>query len=100
MLCLFTQHTNQGAGWFTRTHAACGSACSAAARLARLQGEFAALLRVPRVYVRHQGTSHFLTGSPADTLLFPQSDPRCGRPRYLWTDRGDGVSYGRFHADP
>jgi len=71
----------------------------AAGRLARLQSEFAALLRVPRVYVRHQGTSHFLSGNPADTLLFPQSDPRCGRPRYEWSDRGDGVSYGRSKAD-
>ncbi len=71
----------------------------AATRLAKLQAEFAAVLRVPRVYVRHQGTSHFITGSPADTLLFPQTDARSGRPRYQWSDRGDGVSLGRFHAD-
>ncbi len=71
----------------------------AATRLAKLQVEFAAVLRVPRVYVRHQGTTHFLTGCPTDTLFFPQSHARCGRPRYEWTDRGDGVSYGRFKAD-
>ncbi len=71
----------------------------AATRLARLQGEFAAVLQVPRVYARHQGASHFLTGSPTDSLLFPQTDPRSGRPRYEWADRGDGVSYGRFQAD-
>jgi len=71
----------------------------ASARLSRLQAEFAALLGVPRVYVRHQGDTHFLSGSPCDTLLFPQSDPRCGQPRYEWSDRGDGVSYGRFKAD-
>ncbi len=77
-------------------HAGSGEA---ATRLARLHAEFATILQVPRVYVRHQGSSHFLSGSPADTLFFPQSDPRCGRPRYRWTDRGDGVSYGRFYAD-
>jgi len=71
----------------------------AATRLSRLQEEFAAVLQVPRVYVRHQGASHFLSGSPSDTLLFPPSDPRCGLPRYEWSDRGDGVSYGRFKAD-
>jgi hypothetical protein len=71
----------------------------AAARLGKLQAEFAALLQVPRVFVRNQGTLHFLSGSPTDTLLFPQSDSRSGRPRYAWTDRGDGVSYGRYLAD-
>jgi hypothetical protein len=71
----------------------------AASRLANLQAEFSAVLRVPRVYVRHQGTSHFISGSPADTLLYPHSDARSGRPRYDWSDRGDGVSLGRLHAD-
>jgi hypothetical protein len=71
----------------------------AATRLGKLQAEFATVLQVPRVFVRNQGTLHFLSGSPADTLLFPQSDPRSGRSRYNWTDRGDGVSYGRFRAD-
>jgi hypothetical protein len=71
----------------------------AATRLARLHVEFSAILQVPRVHVRNQGHSHFLTGSPADTLLFPQSDPRSGRPRYAWSDRGDWVSYGRCLAD-
>ena len=70
----------------------------AATRLARLNAEFSALLQVPRVYVRHQGTSHFITGSPTDTLLFPQSHERSGLPRYEWTDRGDGISYGRLQA--
>jgi hypothetical protein len=71
----------------------------AATRLAKLHAEFSALLQVPRVYVRHQGTMHFITGNPSDTLHFPQADARCGRPRYEWTDRGDGVTYGRFHAN-
>ncbi len=71
----------------------------AATRLARLHVEFSAILQVPRVYVRHQGTTHFLSGSPTDTLLFPQFDHRSGRPRYDWFDRGDGVSYGRYRAD-
>jgi hypothetical protein len=70
----------------------------AASKLANLQTEFAALLQVPNVYVRHQGTSHFVSGSPTDTLLFPQSHERSGLPRYVWNDRGDGVSYGRFQA--
>jgi hypothetical protein len=77
-------------------HAGSGDA---ATRLGKLQAEFAKVLQVPRVFVRNQGTLHFLSGSPDDTLLFPQSDPRSGRPRYHWTDRGDGVSYGRFLAD-
>ena len=68
----------------------------AASRLAKLQAEFSAVLQVPRVYVRHQGTSHFITGSPADSLLFPQSHARSGQPRYAWSDRGDGVSLGRL----
>ncbi len=71
----------------------------AAARLAKLQSEFSAVLQVPRVFVRNQGISHFLSGSPTDTLLFPQSDPRSGRSRYQWSDRGDGISYGRYLAD-
>ena len=71
----------------------------AATRLSRLQVEFSAILQVPRVQVRHQGTTHFLSGSPADTILFPQSDPHSGRPRYEWSDRGDGVSYGRCQAN-
>jgi len=71
----------------------------AATRLARLQAEFSSLLQVPRVFVRHQGTSHFITGSPDDTLLFPQSHERSGQSRYQWFDRGDGVSYGRFQGN-
>ena len=71
----------------------------AATRLARLHVEFSTILQVPRVYVRHQGTKHFLSGSPADTLLFPQTDPRSGQPRYAWSDRGDGVSYGGLQVD-
>jgi hypothetical protein len=70
-----------------------------ATRLKKLQTEFSRILQVPRVFVRNQGTLHFVSGSPSDTLLFPQSDDRSGRPRYEWTDRGDGVSYGRFSAD-
>jgi hypothetical protein len=77
-------------------HAGSGDA---ATRLTRLHVEFSAILQVPCVYVRHQGTAHFLTGSPADTLLFPQTDPRSGRPRYEWTDQGNGISYGRSRAN-
>ena len=68
----------------------------ASARLGRLQAEFAPLLRAPRVFVRHQGAFHFISASPDDTLLHPQADPRAGRPRYEWADRGDGVALGRL----
>jgi hypothetical protein len=71
----------------------------ASSRLGKLQSEFSKILQVPQVFVRNQGTLHFVSGSPTDTLLFPQSDIRSGRPRYHWTDRGDGVSYGRIVAD-
>ena len=71
----------------------------AATRLGRLQAEFAPMLRTGRVFVRHQGASHFVSGSPDDTLLFPPASPRSGQPRYEWTDRGDGVSLGRV-IDP
>lgn len=74
-------------------HAGAGDA---ATRLGRLQAEFAPLLRATRVFVRHQGAAHFVSASPDDTLLFPQADPRSGRPRYEWVDRGDGVSLGRL----
>ena len=63
-------------------------------RQLRLQAEFAPILNVPRVFVRHQGTEHFITGDPNDTLLFPNLGPRAGEPRYEWHDRGDGVHYG------
>lgn len=36
----------------------------AASRLGKLQSEFSAVLRVPRVHVRHQGSAHFLSGAP------------------------------------
>ena len=74
-------------------HAGAGAASS---RLGRLQAEFAPLLNAPRVFVRHQGAFHFISGSPDDTLLHPQADPRAGRPRYEWADRGDGVALGRL----
>ena len=69
---------------------------NASTRLGRLQGEFAPLLQTSRVFVRHQGSSHFVSRSPDDTLLFPQADARSGQPRYEWTDRGDGVALGRL----
>lgn len=69
------------------------------ARLSRLQGEFAGLLQVERVYVRHQGSEHFLTGDPADTLNFPGDSPRAGEPRYRWEERGDGVSLGYLRTE-
>jgi hypothetical protein len=64
------------------------------ARLARLQFEFSAVLGVPRVFVRNQGTEHFISGSPSDTINHPSHDARSGASRYVWEDRGDGVLYG------
>jgi hypothetical protein len=71
----------------------------AATRLRRLQEEFAPILDVAVVHVRLQGSTHFLTGDPGDTLLFPQGSGRDGLPRYDWTDRGDGVSYGSLKTN-
>ena len=68
-------------------------------RLATLQSEFAPVLNVARVFVRHQGTEHFLTGDPADTLNYSSFSPRSGESRYDWTDRGDGVFYGYLKPD-
>ena len=64
------------------------------ARLAKLQSEFSPVLRVPRVFVRHQGTEHFISGSPSDTINHPSHNARSGASRYNWEDRGDGVLYG------
>lgn len=69
------------------------------ARLAKLQSEFSPVLKAPRVFVRRQGTEHFISGSPDDTLNFPNHDPRSGVARYDWKDRGDGVFYGRLKPD-
>jgi hypothetical protein len=75
------------------SHAGTGSSF---ARLVRLQTEFAELLQTPRVFVRLQGSEHFTTGRPWDTLYFPGDSPRCGEPRYDWQDRGDGVLLGEL----
>lgn len=64
------------------------------AKLARLQAVFGPALGVSRIFVRHQGTEHFISGSPGDTINFCSQDPRGGQPRYEWEDRGDGVLYG------
>jgi hypothetical protein len=64
------------------------------ARLSRLQAVLAPILEVPRVFVRHQGTEHFVTGAPSDTLLYPSMSPRSGEARYVWEDRGDGILRG------
>ena len=63
-------------------------------RLMRLQGEFSEVLKVPRVFVRHHGTEHFVSGKADDALFFHSQDERHSEPRYEWEDRGDGVLYG------
>lgn len=67
---------------------------SASARLVKLHVEFAPLLRQPRIFVRLQGSEHFITGNPADTLLFSRDSDRPGTARYDWCDRGDGILFG------
>lgn len=69
------------------------------ARLAKLQSEFSSALRVPRIFVRHQGAEHFISGSPDDTLNFHSHDPHSGEARYEWKDRGDGVFFGLLKSD-
>ncbi len=69
------------------------------ARLSRLHAEFSAVLQRPLVYVRHQGSEHFITGHPGDTLNLPAARAGGGGPRYRWEDRGDGVHYGYLRAD-
>lgn len=69
------------------------------ARLSKLQAEFAPVLGVSRVYVRHQGTEHFVTGDPDDTLNYRSHGTRSGVSRYEWEDRGDGIHYGYLKPD-
>jgi hypothetical protein len=71
----------------------------ALSRLTKLQTEFAPVLGVPRVFVRHQGVEHFLSGDSGDTLYHVSQGPRAGEPRYEWQDRGDGVQYGYLRRD-
>lgn len=69
---------------------------SAGEKLARLQTEFAPILGVVRVYIRHNVSEHFISGDPQDALYFPANSERRGEERYTWTERGggDGVLYG------
>jgi hypothetical protein len=69
------------------------------AKLSKLHTEFAPILQVSRIYVRHQGSEHFISGDPSDTLYFPSQGLRSGEPRYDWADRGDGVLYGQLRAN-
>lgn len=63
-------------------------------KLSNLQREFAPILGVPKVYVRHNVVEHFISGDPNDTLYFPANSNRRGEERYVWDNRGDGVLYG------
>ncbi|WZO98177.1 hypothetical protein EP7_005233 [Isosphaeraceae bacterium EP7] len=68
-------------------------------RLSRLDREFAPLLGVRAMFIRQQGTGHFLSPQGGDTLLHPTHSPLAGQPRYDWLDRGDGVLYGTIKPD-
>jgi hypothetical protein len=82
-----------------RTPLAYAGAGDSHARLTKLQAEFSRVLNTPRVFVRHQGTGHFLSGDPGDTMNHPAAGARAGQPRYDWWDRGDGVLYGRLRPN-
>lgn len=69
------------------------------ARLGRLQSEFAKILAVPRIFVRHQGTEHFISARHDDTLNHSSLDARAGESRYTWKNRGDDVLYGYLKVD-
>lgn len=77
-----------------------GSA-DAYSKLAKLQTEFAPILGVNKVYVRHNVVEHFISGDPHDMLYFPANSNRRGEERYTWTERteGDGVLYGRLKPE-
>ena len=68
-------------------------------RLTKLQNEFSKILNVPRIYVRHQGYEHFITGKPSDTMNRTSDGSPSGGARYPWVDRGDGVLYGYLNRD-
>ena len=63
-------------------------------KLKKLETEFAGLFATKQLFVRLQGSEYFISASPKDVMLFPQTDPLSGRSRYLWIDRGDGVQFG------
>jgi hypothetical protein len=66
------------------------------ARLRHLKAEFAPLLGAASIVVFNQGTEYFIAPDDSQTLNFPYGRGRDGQPRYTWSDRGDGVSYGRL----
>lgn len=72
-------------------HAGGGSARD---RLARLHREFSVVLQADRLHVRNQGSYHFITRRPDDTLMRCREPACAGTPRYEWVDRGDGVFLG------
>ena len=63
-------------------------------KLAKIANEFASILGSDKLFVRLQGSEHFITRNCDDTLLYPRSHLLSGQTRYLWHDRGDGVFYG------
>jgi hypothetical protein len=66
----------------------------AQSRLKTLHARFSELLGNTKIYVRHQGTEHFLSADPNDSLLHPSFSPKSGLAKYRWEDREDGVAYG------
>jgi hypothetical protein len=69
------------------------------ARLCRLHDEFSVILQLSKVFVRHQGAEHFITGHSYDTLNFSFTSVSSGEPRYNWRDRGDGILYGYLRSN-
>lgn len=70
------------------------------ARHYALRDEFAPLFGGGLIYTRHQGTHHSLVTPFGDgddqPRYFWTTHPRANQERYEWTDRGDGVLYGRY----
>jgi hypothetical protein len=53
-----------------------------------------------RAYVRlADGTHHFCTGNPHDTIYFPTDHDRAGQPRYGWEPQPDGSRHGYLVDD-
>lgn len=63
-------------------------------RLGELDSVYREILGTPAIYVRDQGSVHFITGNPEDLLYFPKTSPAAGLPRYRWEDQGEGIAFG------
>lgn len=63
-------------------------------KLSHLHSKFSEILGVEKLYVRHQGTEHFITGDPLDSMLHRSDSPNAGRERYDWKPVANSVYFG------